>query len=122
MNDKQKEMQDVELVIGKILRIGVIIAAVVMALGVLLLLVQGNSGYADNNMPATLSEVFMGSFALKPYAVMALGILLLILTPVLRVVISIYAFFKESDYLYMWITTIVFVILIISMIVGYLGK
>lgn len=100
MNDKQKEMQDVELLIGKILRAGVIIAAVVMAFGVLLLLLQGNSGYAGNNMPASLSEVFMGSIALKPYAIMALGILLLILTPVLRVVISIYAFFLKNRIIY----------------------
>ena len=50
---------------------------------------------------------------------MMLGIFLLILTPVLRVVISIYAFAKEKDHLYVWITSIVLVILIISFIIGH---
>ncbi len=59
--------------------------------------------------------------ALKPYAVLMLGLFLLILTPVLRVVVSIYAFIKEKDRLYTWITTAVLVILIGAMIIGYLG-
>lgn len=50
-----------------------------------------------------------------------LGLFLLILTPVLRVVVSIYAFIKEKDRLYTWITTAVLVILIGAMIIGYLG-
>ncbi len=53
---------------------------------------------------------------------MMLGIFLLILTPVLRVVVSIYAFIKENDKLYAWITTVVLVILVIAMLIGYFGK
>ena len=49
------------------------------------------------------------------------GIFLLILTPVLRVIVSIYAFAKEGDRLYVVITTIVLVILIIGMAIGYRG-
>ena len=58
---------------------------------------------------------------LKPYAVLMLGIFLLILTPVLRVVVSIYAFAKEGDRLYVTITTIVLIILIIGTTIGYQG-
>ncbi len=47
------------------------------------------------------------------------GVYLLILTPILRVVISIYAFYKENDFLYVKITSLVLLILIISVIVGH---
>ncbi|EPD11575.1 putative membrane protein [Lacticaseibacillus paracasei subsp. paracasei Lpp48] len=50
------------------------------------------------------------------------GIFLLILTPVLRVVVSIYAFAVEHDRLYVWITTIVLIILLGAMTIGYLGN
>lgn len=50
---------------------------------------------------------------------MMAGIYLLILTPVLRVVISIYAFYQEKDMLYVKITSLVLLILIISVIVGH---
>ncbi|MBA1393641.1 DUF1634 domain-containing protein, partial [Lactobacillus sp. XV13L] len=51
--------------------------------------------------------------------ILMLGIFLLILTPVLRVVVSIYAFLKEKDYLYVYITTFVLIILAFAMIAGY---
>lgn len=50
---------------------------------------------------------------------MMAGIFLLILTPVLRVLVSIYAFYKEKDVLYVWITTIVFIILMFGFILGH---
>ena len=58
----------------------------------------------------------------KPFAIIMLGLFLLILTPVLRVVVSIYAFAVERDTLYVAITTIVLIILVIAMVIGYAGK
>ena len=66
--------------------------------------------------------IFQGAMQLKPYAVLMLGIFLLILTPVLRVVVSIYAFAIRKDRLYVAITTIVLIILIIRMTIGYQGN
>lgn len=51
-------------------------------------------------------------------AFIMLGLFCLILTPVLRVVVSIFAFAKEKDYLYVVITLIVLVILVIGMSFG----
>ncbi|KPN79133.1 Uncharacterized protein RZ56_11760 [Apilactobacillus kunkeei] len=122
MNTQQpatkEEMNRIELVIGKILRVGVIISAIIMIIGLLLLLITGKSGYANDAFPTTFKAIFSGIESLKPYAIMMLGIFCLILTPVLRVIVSIYSFYKEKDMLYVWITTFVLIVLIISFFFG----
>jgi len=49
---------------------------------------------------------------------MLAGLLLLILTPVIRVGVSILVFIKARDHLYVWITAIVFAILVTSFLIG----
>lgn len=115
----RNEMHEVELVIGKILRIGVVTSAVVILAGVILYFVNGGSGYAATEFPRRLSAIFSGVAEGRSYAVIMLGVFLLILTPVLRVVVSIYAFYKEKDTMYVVITTLVLIILAIAMILGY---
>lgn len=122
MKAKKDEMHQVEMLIGQILRVGVVISAIVIILGLVLLLMTQDSGYSSNQFPTTFQAIFQGIVTFKPYAVIMLGIFLLILTPVLRVVVSIYAFAKEADHLYVGITILVLVILIISMVIGYFGK
>jgi uncharacterized membrane protein len=55
---------------------------------------------------------------LQPQAVITLGLLLLIATPVLRVAVSVVAFALEHDRRYVIITLIVMTILIISFTLG----
>ncbi|AVK62757.1 DUF1634 domain-containing protein [Lactobacillus sp. CBA3606] len=120
-NSKAAEMRQVERLIGRILRIGVIVSALVIGLGLILMVMRGNGGYPNGIQPTGFRTIFNGVMALKPYAVIMLGLFLLILTPTLRVVVSIYAFAIEKDHLYVWITTLVLVILIIASVIGYLG-
>lgn len=112
------EMNRIELIIGKILRIGVIISATIMIIGLAIFLITGHSGYPGNSHPTNFLTIFKGIMQLKSYAIMMLGIFCLILTPVLRVIVSIYSFYKENDWLYVWITLFVLVVLIISFIIG----
>ncbi len=112
------KMEKIEIVIGNLLRAGVIISAAIMAIGFVMLIVTGNSGYPAGYHPHDFREIFAGIVALKPYAIMMLGIFCLILTPVLRVLVSIYSFYKEHDYLYVYITTFVMVVLIFSFWLG----
>lgn len=121
-DSKAKEMHQVELIIGQILRIGVIVSASVIGLGIILMLVQGNGGYPNGIQPTGFKEILTGVLALRPFAVIMLGLFLLILTPTLRVAVSIYAFAVEKDYLYVWITTAVLIILIIASVIGYFGS
>ncbi len=112
------EIQDVELAVSRWLRIGVFISAAVIILGLILLFIRGESGYPGNDYPHSLPDIFNGTVQFKPYAVITTGLILLILTPVLRVAISIWVFVREGDKLYVIITSIVLVILIISFILG----
>ena len=56
-----QEMADIELIIGKIMRIGVIIAAAVMLIGLIMLLITGNGGYYANNPYCDLARSFLGT-------------------------------------------------------------
>ena len=67
-HDLQTEMNQVELLIGKIMRIGVLIAAFVMIIGLGLLLVTGKSGYPGTLYPTTLQAIIAGVCAFKAAA------------------------------------------------------
>lgn len=112
------EMNHIEAIIGRILQIGVSIAAIIMLLGLILLIANGGkTGYPTNVHPTTMHAILSGVTQLKPYAVMMLGLFCLILTPILRVVVSIFAFWKERDRMYVVITTVVLVILGVSFVI-----
>lgn len=68
--------------------------------------------------PHSLQEVWAGLLGLHPQAFIALGLLLLIATPVLRVAASVVAFAIERDRLYVVITLVVLAILITSFLLG----
>ena len=116
------EMAQVETIIGRILQIGVIVSAIIMAIGLVLFLVTGQSGYPGSTVPTSVQTILTGVIQFRPYAVMMLGVYCLILTPVLRVIVSIYAFYREKDRLYVAITTAVLVILIVALVIGVYGK
>ncbi|GKQ42450.1 membrane protein [Companilactobacillus sp. RD055328] len=118
MDKETQEMKKIEVIIGQILRIGVVISVGIIAIGIILYLFSGTGGYANNAFPTSIYDIVIGVNQGKPYAFMMLGLLFLIFTPVLRVIVSIYAFAKERDTMYTVITTIVLIILIIAMIIG----
>jgi uncharacterized membrane protein len=109
---------ELDTMIGKSLRVGVFLSALVMLIGLVLFLVTGNSGYPGDTYPTDPLAVFQGAIALKPYAIMLAGLLLLILTPVFRVGVSVIVFIKEKDYAFVRITSLVLAILIISLLLG----
>ncbi|HEY9899972.1 MAG TPA: DUF1634 domain-containing protein [Pantanalinema sp.] len=69
-------------------------------------------------VPHTLPQLIHGIQAGDPIALMGLGILLLILTPTLRVVTSLVLFIKQRDWLYTLICTFVLAMLLIGMALG----
>lgn len=105
-------------VIAYTLRIGVLISAALLILGFVLLVVSGKSGYYSiNEIASTASMVnssyfnantiITGTITLNPVAIMFLGLVVLIATPVLRVALGLAQFIKEKDYIYSIITAIV---------------
>ncbi|AHD05566.1 DUF1634 domain-containing protein [Paenibacillus larvae] len=120
-SQEAEELAAVELVVSRFLRAGVVLSAVVIGTGLLMFLITDSSGYPDAVFPTGLIEIVQGLMALKPYGIILTGLFLLILTPVLRVAVSLLVFWKQRDWMYMGITTVVLGILIISFFIGRAG-
>jgi uncharacterized membrane protein len=113
-----KQIENGELIISKTLRIGVLISAAFIIVGLTMFLMTGDSGYPYETYPTTLTAIWTGLLAGKSYAIILTGLFLLILTPVFRVVTSLIMFWVQGEKIYVLISTIVLVILIISFIIG----
>ncbi|HLI62716.1 MAG TPA: DUF1634 domain-containing protein [Terriglobales bacterium] len=112
----------IEVIIGTLLRTGVLLAALVVLAGAGLYLAQ--QGHQTVNYstfhgePEGLkrpADIVHGAFELNARAIIQLGLLLLIATPVARVAFSAVAFAIERDYMYVFITLIVLVVLLYSL-------
>jgi uncharacterized membrane protein len=116
----QRDYQ-MDRIISVVLRGGVLLSAGLLILGALLYFVRVLWGGAPANprsFPHTLGDVFYGLGHGDPWAILALGLIVLLLTPVARVFISIFAFARERDWLYVGITTLVLLILLVSFLLG----
>lgn len=64
--------------------------------------------------PRTVGGIWQGALELRPFAVLELGLLILIATPVFRVGASAVLFLVERDYLYAALTLVVLALLLAS--------
>lgn len=118
-NDQKKPVHTKDYtssIIGWILQGGVVLSAVVILVGLIMLpfYPKGLSVSGLLSFPQTFSQIWTGLLALHPQSIIALGLLLLIATPILRVAVSIIAFALERDLRFVVITTVVLVILVLS--------
>jgi uncharacterized membrane protein len=117
--EKDRRLRQAELAISHVLRGGVVISAAIILLGVVWFYLQmAISGHATLTYPHTVVEVAQEFAQGDPLALVALGLLVLLLTPILRVAISIIIFALERDWLYTVITLIVLLILLVSLLLG----
>lgn len=123
-----KDPESMNMVIGKVLRYGVLVSAAVTVLGTIgLALSHGSldiSGFITYNsvvphdgIPVSLSGLASGLAAFSPFSWIELGVIFLIATPVSRVLISVFLFAAERDKLYVVITATVLTLLLFSMLV-----
>jgi uncharacterized membrane protein len=68
--------------------------------------------------PTSFQAVVSGAVIGKPYAIICLGMLLLALTPVVRVALSVIFFLVQRDWLYVGITLFVLAVLTLSLSTG----
>ena len=113
----------VELAVSFVLRMGVVLSAAIICLGLVLLAAKGSLARGTRidaaiAFPRDLAAVLSGVIALDPASVMLLGLLVLAATPILRVAVSILAFAIERDWRYVAVTGLVLAILIVSMALG----
>jgi len=118
---EKQELLEIELMIGKILRIGVLVSSAVIIFGLVLFIVTGESGYPGETYPFHIVDIWRGLQEMRPFAWLMSGLILLLMTPVLRVVASIFSFLKEKDYLYVVITCIVLAVLVFAISIGHAG-
>lgn len=118
----------VDQILGNLLRIGVIVATIVAVLGGFLFLSRHGfepaSGQVFHGEPPELRSVgaiVRGALAFHPAAIVQLGLVLLIATPVARVAMSLVAFILQRDRVYIVVTTIVLALLIFSLSGGISG-
>jgi uncharacterized membrane protein len=66
----------------------------------------------------SIREIIGGARQLRGRSIMQLGVLLLVATPIARVVFSAAAFAKQRDWLYVGLTAIVLSLLLFSLVTG----
>jgi uncharacterized membrane protein len=114
----------IDRIIGNLLRIGVLLATGFVAVaGVAYLFHHGGEPADYHHFQrdpeyASLSGIFRAAVVPRWRAVIQIGLLLLIATPVARVVFSVAAFAAQRDWLYMTITLLVLAVLLYGMFCG----
>lgn len=114
-----------QILISRTLRWGVTIAGLTTLVGGTLYLLQhggealdmekyASFSYAAQQNPATttLDGILSGVLAANSESFIQLGVVALILTPVMRVVLSLVDFTKQKDWLYVAITLFVLMVII----------
>ena len=108
--------------IGILLRVGMLLSAFVVLIGGILYLAQHGRSIPDYHVfhgapphLSTLSGIALGAIHGNDLAVIQLGLLLLIATPVARVAFSVGAFALQKDFLYVVISAMVLAVLLYSL-------
>lgn len=117
INDK-----DIQVILGTLLRAGVIISMTIVLIGGVIFLVHNKGVITDYKVfkPelakfSSIAAIFKGVSTFHGDAIVQFGILMLIFTPIARIVFAIFSFLIERDYLYVLIGIIILAIITISL-------
>lgn len=118
MDDRRLETQ-----IGTLLRVGVLTAAAVVTAGGVFYLVQHHAEpvhfstfHEESSDLRTMTGIGRSALHLRSVGLIQIGVLLLIATPVARVVFAVAGFALERDRLYVVVSLIVLAILVFSLL------
>ncbi len=114
--------KDVQLILGTLLRVGVLVSTGIVLIGGIVFLATNTHQPVsfENFKPqetkfSSIAEIFIGLKTFNGLAIIQFGVLLLIFTPIARVVFSIFSFLIEKDYMYVVIGLIVLCVIITSL-------
>ncbi|OLE63592.1 MAG: DUF1634 domain-containing protein [Candidatus Rokuibacteriota bacterium] len=117
--------EQVEQLLGRVLQVGVVLAAAVVLLGgVGYLLGHAMQEYdyrVFRGEPVdlrTLEGIMRGALGLDGRDVVQLGVVLLLATPIARVALSAFAFARQRDVTYVLVTSVVLLLLLASLLAG----
>ena len=119
-----------QILISRTLRWGVSIASILAGIGGVFYFIQHGTklldvekyqhfAYTDVQNPATttIGGILEGALTGNSESLIQLGVIALLLTPIMRVVLSLLDFFKQKDWLYVAITAFVLGVIIMNSIV-----
>jgi uncharacterized membrane protein len=119
---------DIQQIIGWILRLGVIISMTIVFIGGCFYWYRHSGETAIYSkfvgvpdFVHSASGIWHGILTLRGRAIIQAGIILLIATPVIRVLFSAIGFILEKDWLYTGITLLVLGIILLSAFTGHAG-
>jgi len=122
----EKEDQLIDLIVGRLLRTGVMLSLIFVLAGGILFLAR-HSGPVTNyhffqgepEQYRTVPGIFHEALAFHGRGLIQLGLLLLIATPIARVIFSVFAFVYEHDWSYVLVTLVVLAVLVYSLFGGH---
>jgi uncharacterized membrane protein len=128
----ESRVSRMETLISLVLRIGVLASLLCVVAGTVISFVHHPeyvSTAAELNrltrpgaaFPHTLRDVFAGTLEWRGQAIVVIGLLLLIATPVARVAVSIFIFLYQKDRIFTLITAVVLCLLLASFALGRIG-
>lgn len=114
--------KDVQVILGTLLRVGVIVSTFIVFIGGIIFLtththqkVSFEQFNPSQTRFSSIAAILKGIKTLDGLAIIQFGVLLLIFTPIARVVFSIFSFLMEKDYMYVIIGIVVLAIIITSL-------
>lgn len=115
--------EKLELAVGRTLQTGVLLAAAVVLIGGVLFLIHSPAGPRANYSQfhgvarhlRTPHGIWHGILHGDAESIIQFGLLLLIATPVVRVILAGVGFLMERDQLYFWVSSIVLAVLLYSL-------
>jgi uncharacterized membrane protein len=107
------EVEDINRLIYHVLRAGVIVSVAILVFGFVLVAFTGHSIPDRSIPPRALGQPL---YTFTPEGYLSLGVLILIFTPVVRVLLSLVSFARERDRQYVLMTAIVFANLLVSLV------
>jgi uncharacterized membrane protein len=128
----EEKVRRVELIISLVLRVGVVTALLVVLAGFVDGLVTHPAERSSTSLehrlltraahyPHSFGQLFAGLGRGDPQAIVVAGLVLLVLTPVMRVAVSIFTFVYQHDRIFVVVTSLVLAILIASFLLGKAG-
>lgn len=118
--------KDIQSLVGNLLRAGVYISMAIVVLGGIIYLSEHGgekidySEFSFNKVSLkTVESIFANVLTFRGAAVVQFGLLMLIFTPIARVLMAVVTFFLEKDYLYVLIGIIVLAIIMVSLSGGF---
>jgi uncharacterized membrane protein len=101
---RREETRQMEARIGLILRTGVIAAAALLTVAQPWIVAEGGS---KRTSAVSVGKALRGLPALDPQGLAALGVIILVATPILQLVASAFLFWRKHDRLYLAFTVLV---------------